>query len=106
MFFDIGPLEMVTIFVIAIVVLGPEKLPKAISEISAFTRKVRSFSDSAQADIRKELGPELADLQQRSLQLRDLHPQALAQQALTGAEDETRPHATTATKSVPVPPPA
>lgn len=47
---------MLTIVVLAIVVLGPEKLPKAISETSAFLRKVRSLSDRAQAEIRNELG--------------------------------------------------
>ncbi|AVH57902.1 MULTISPECIES: hypothetical protein [Streptomyces] len=84
MFFDMGPLEVLTILVIAIVVLGPEKLPKAISETSALVRKIRAFSDSAQADIRRELGPEYSDLQ-----LGDLHPRALARQALSRAEDET-----------------
>ncbi|WP_328727394.1 Sec-independent protein translocase protein TatB [Streptomyces sp. NBC_00259] len=83
MFFDIGPLEILTIFVIAIVVLGPDKLPKAISETSALLRKVRSFSDSAQNEIRQELGPEFSDLQPG-----DFHPRALAQQALSRAEDE------------------
>ncbi|MET8331271.1 Sec-independent protein translocase TatB [Streptomyces sp. NPDC005181] len=83
MFFDMGPLEMLAIFVIAVVVLGPEKLPKAISDVSALIRKFRAFSDSAQAEIRTELGPAFSDLH-----LSDLHPQALAEKALTKAEDE------------------
>ncbi|WP_326601065.1 Sec-independent protein translocase TatB [Streptomyces sp. NBC_01800] len=83
MFFDMGPLEMLAVFVIAVVVLGPEKLPKAISDVSALIRKFRAFSDSAQADIRTELGPEFSDLR-----LSDLHPRALAEKALSKAEDE------------------
>ncbi|MFJ7949128.1 twin-arginine translocase TatA/TatE family subunit [Streptomyces sp. NPDC096354] len=84
MFSDIGPLEILTILVIAIVVLGPDKLPKAISEVSALIRKFRAFSDSAQADLRQELGPEFSDLH-----LSDLHPRALAEKALSRAENET-----------------
>lgn len=84
MFFDIGPLEIITLFVIAVLVLGPDKLPKAISQTSALLRKVRSLSDSAQNEIRKELGPEFSDLP-----LRDLHPRALAENTLVRAEDET-----------------
>ncbi|AVH60790.1 MULTISPECIES: Sec-independent protein translocase TatB [Streptomyces] len=95
MFFDMGPLEILTLFVIAIVVLGPEKLPKAISETSALIRKVRSFSDSAQNEIRQELGPEFSDLH-----LRDLHPRALAEKALSRAEDETGLHEITASLSL------
>ncbi|MGW3246466.1 Sec-independent protein translocase protein TatB [Streptomyces sp. NPDC001070] len=83
MFFDMGPLEILVILVIAIVVLGPEKLPKAISEISAVLRKVRSFADSAQAEIRRELGPEFSDLR-----MGDLDPRALAERALARADDE------------------
>ncbi|MET9475062.1 Sec-independent protein translocase TatB [Streptomyces sp. NPDC002922] len=83
MFFDMGPLEMLTIFVIAIVVLGPDKLPKVISDMSTFIRKVRSLSDNAQVEIRRELGPEISDLN-----LRDLHPRALTEKVLSRAEDE------------------
>ncbi|WNO76641.1 sec-independent translocase [Streptomyces sp. AM8-1-1] len=86
MFFDIGPLELLTMFVIAVVVLGPDKLPKAISDASALLRKFRAFSDNAQNEIRQELGPDFTDLQ-----LRDLHPRALAHRALIAAEDETSP---------------
>ncbi|WP_374771827.1 twin-arginine translocase TatA/TatE family subunit [Streptomyces sp. NBC_01310] len=89
MFFDIGPLELLTILVIAVVVLGPDKLPKAISQTSALLRKFRAFSESAQADLRHELGPDFADLR-----LHDLHPQALAKRAVTGIEDETGLRAT------------
>ncbi|MFE7393849.1 Sec-independent protein translocase protein TatB [Streptomyces sp. NPDC057582] len=83
MFFDMGPLEILAIFVIAIIVLGPEKLPKAVSDISAVLRKVRSFADSAQAEIRKELGPEFSDLH-----IGDLNPRALAERALRQADEE------------------
>ena len=61
-FFDIGPFEMVALVVLAVVIFGPDKLPKVISEVMGFIRKVREFSDSAKADIRQELGPEFQDL--------------------------------------------
>ncbi|MFD5753849.1 Sec-independent protein translocase TatB [Streptomyces sp. NPDC127044] len=83
MFFDMGPLEVLTIVVLAIVVLGLEKLPKAISETSAFLRKVRSLSERAQAEIRNELGPDFSDLR-----LQDLHPRSLTEKVLLRAEDE------------------
>ncbi|MFI8185287.1 Sec-independent protein translocase TatB [Actinacidiphila glaucinigra] len=82
MFFDMGPLEVLAILVIAIVVLGPEKLPKAISDISAVLRRVRSFADSAQTSIRTELGPEFSDLH-----MCDLTPRALAEKALAQADE-------------------
>lgn len=62
MFFDIGPFEMVALVVLAVVIFGPDKLPKVISEVMGFIRKVREFSDGAKADIRNELGPDFQDL--------------------------------------------
>ncbi|GAA5017546.1 Sec-independent protein translocase protein TatB [Streptomyces siamensis] len=78
MFFDMGPLEVLAIAVIAVVVLGPEKLPRAIQEVSAVIRKIRSLSQSAQTEIRNELGPEFADFD-----LQDLNPRALARKAVS-----------------------
>ncbi|MEU1198745.1 hypothetical protein ABZ446_21280 [Streptomyces sp. NPDC005813] len=84
MFLDMGPLEIVTIFVVAVVVIGPEKLPKAISETLSFIRKVRSISDTAQSEIRAQLDPE----ELFGSQYRDLHPQSMAERALQESKEE------------------
>ncbi|WP_406387455.1 Sec-independent protein translocase protein TatB [Streptomyces sp. NBC_00887] len=87
MFFDMGPLEVIAIAVIAIIVLGPEKLPKAIQEVTSVIRKFRSLSQTAQTEIRKELGPEYSDLH-----LNDLRPRNLTQKAISSAEQSIRLH--------------
>ena len=69
MFNDIGPLELVTLVVLAVLVFGPEKLPKMIQDVTRTIRKIREFSESAKADIRDELGPEFKDFE-----LADLNP--------------------------------
>ncbi|MCM2426358.1 sec-independent translocase [Streptomyces sp. RKAG337] len=69
MFFDIGPMEMIALVILAVLVFGPDKLPKVIQDAMAFIRKVRAFSDSAKEDIRKELGPEFKDFE-----FEDLNP--------------------------------
>ncbi|MEV0601184.1 sec-independent translocase [Streptomyces sp. NPDC050315] len=69
MFFDIGPLEMVALVILAVLIFGPDKLPKVIQDVTGFIRKVRQFSDSAKDDIRSELGPEFKDFE-----FEDLNP--------------------------------
>lgn len=69
MFFDIGPMEMIALVILAVLVFGPDKLPKVIQDTMSFIRKVRAFSDSAKEDIRKELGPEFKDFE-----FEDLNP--------------------------------
>lgn len=63
MFNDIGALELVALVILAVLVFGPEKLPKVIQDTSRFIRKIRDFSESAKADIRSELGPEFKDFE-------------------------------------------
>ncbi|MFE7187781.1 Sec-independent protein translocase protein TatB [Streptomyces erythrochromogenes] len=81
MFFDMGPLEVLAIAVIAVVVLGPEKLPRAVQEVAAVVRRLRSLSQTAQTEIRKELGPEFSHLN-----LQDLTPRSLTRRAVSGTE--------------------
>ena len=52
MFNDIGPLELVTLVVLAVLVFGPDKLPKVIQDVTRTIRKIRDFSESAKQDIR------------------------------------------------------
>ncbi|OQD52418.1 Sec-independent protein translocase TatB [Streptomyces phaeoluteigriseus] len=69
MFNDIGPLELATIIVLAVLVFGPDKLPKVIQDVMRTVRKIREFSESAKQDIRQELGPEFKDFE-----FEDLNP--------------------------------
>ncbi|MEU9007248.1 sec-independent translocase [Streptomyces sp. NPDC059982] len=82
MFNDIGALELVTIVVLAILIFGPDKLPKVIQDVSGMIRKIRSFSDSAKQDIRSELGPEFKDFE-----FEDLNPKNFIRKQLTENED-------------------
>lgn len=89
MLFDISPLKLALLLVLAVVVFGPDKLPKMITEVMGFIRKVREFSESAKTDIRKELGPEFQDFD-----FTDLHPRTFVKKNLldpalgTGASAE------------------
>ncbi|WP_329314461.1 MULTISPECIES: sec-independent translocase [unclassified Streptomyces] len=82
MFNDIGALELVTIVVLAILIFGPDKLPKVIQDVSGFIRKIRAFSDSAKQDIRSELGPEFKDFE-----FEDLNPKTFLRKQLTENDD-------------------
>ncbi|MEW2519390.1 sec-independent translocase [Actinacidiphila alni] len=77
MFFDIGPLELVALVVLAVLVFGPDKLPKVIQDTMNFIRKIREFSDSAKEDIRRELGPEFKDFE-----FEDLNPKTFIKKNL------------------------
>jgi sec-independent protein translocase protein TatB len=80
-FNDIGPLELVALVVLAVLVFGPEKLPKMIQDVTRTIRKIREFSESAKADIRDELGPEFKDFE-----FEDLNPKTFIRKQLDNDE--------------------
>ncbi|MFJ5264093.1 sec-independent translocase [Streptomyces sp. NPDC088387] len=81
MFNDIGPLELVTIIVLAVLVFGPDKLPKVIQDAMRTIRKIREFSESAKEDIRQELGPEFKDFE-----FEDLNPKTFIRKQMDNDE--------------------
>jgi sec-independent protein translocase protein TatB len=81
-FNDIGLPEMAVLIVLAVIVFGPDKLPKVIQDAMGFLRKVRSFADNAKADIRNELGPEFKDFE-----FEDLNPRTFVRKNLLGGDD-------------------
>ncbi|MFE1754690.1 sec-independent translocase [Streptomyces anandii] len=81
MFNDIGPLELVTIIVLAVLVFGPDKLPKVIQDVTRTIRKIREFSESAKHDIRQELGPEFKDFE-----FEDLNPKTFIRKQMENDE--------------------
>ncbi|WP_405388779.1 sec-independent translocase [Streptomyces sp. NBC_01102] len=83
MFNDIGALELVTLVVLAVLVFGPEKLPKVIQDVTRTIRKIREFSDSAKDDIRSELGPQFKDFE-----FEDLNPKTFVRKQLMDGNDD------------------
>ena len=61
--------EFLGLAVVALLVLGPEKLPKFAADAARFLHQVRKMANTARDDVRRELGPEL-----QGISLEDLNP--------------------------------
>lgn len=53
--FDVGFWELMLIGLVALLVFGPERLPRLVRETSLWMRKVRSVVGSAKTEIDREL---------------------------------------------------
>ncbi|MFE3584443.1 sec-independent translocase [Streptomyces vinaceus] len=78
MFNDGGILQLATIMVLAILIFGPDKLPKVIQDVSGVIRMIRSLANSAKQDVRSELGLEFKDFE-----FEDLNPKTFIRKQLT-----------------------
>lgn len=54
-FMGMGPGELVLILVIALIVLGPGKLPEIARTVGKTVREIRAISEGFQAELRKEM---------------------------------------------------
>jgi sec-independent protein translocase protein TatB len=78
--FDIGTGEILVLAIIALLVFGPERLPKVAAQAGRGLRQMRQMALGARRDLRNHLGPEFADLDLRDI--RDLSPRSLVRKHL------------------------
>lgn len=67
--FDIGFSEMVVLAVVALVVLGPERLPKVAKQGGQWLGKMRRYVDDVKSDINRQM--ELSELRKLQTQVTD-----------------------------------
>ncbi|CAB4336084.1 MAG: Sec-independent protein secretion pathway component [Actinobacteria bacterium] len=77
MFFDIGAGEILGLAILGMILLGPERLPKAAAEAAKWVKKLRALSQTATSELRENLGPGFENLQPA-----DLHPKTFVKKQL------------------------
>ena len=81
--FDVGLLELAVIALVAVIVLGPDKLPDLARQAAQLLHRARGLATNARDELRNELGPDYSDLQ-----LRDLDPRTIVRKHITEAMAE------------------
>jgi Sec-independent protein translocase protein TatA len=97
MMFDLSPLKILVLIVVAMVVLGPEKLPTLAKDAARMLRTVRDLSKNARTMITDELGPEFGNLDLQSLNPRTALKRALFDDEQTSPPPSPGRHADTDT---------
>jgi sec-independent protein translocase protein TatB len=75
--FDLSLTKLLVLAVIALVVFGPNELPKIASQAGRALRDLRRIAEGAKADLREGLGPEFQDFD-----FEDLNPRRFVQKHL------------------------
>jgi sec-independent protein translocase protein TatB len=82
--FDLSLPKLLILAVLALVVFGPNELPKMAGHAGRMLRELRRIAEGAKADLREGLGPEYADFD-----FDDLNPRRFVQKHLI--DDPERP---------------
>lgn len=81
-FFNLTSTEIVLLVFLAIVVLGPRRLPHYAARLAQLVRQVRDLAEGAKGQIREELGPAFDDIDWRQLDPRQYDPRRIVREAL------------------------
>ncbi|MFB9375559.1 Sec-independent protein translocase TatB [Kineococcus gynurae] len=86
--FGINGGEFLVLLVVALLVLGPERLPHYAEQLAGLVRSARRFAKGAQAQMREELGPEFDEIDWKKLDPRQYDPRRIVRDALSDVWDE------------------
>ena len=86
MFFDLGAGELLGLAILAMLLVGPERLPKIAVEAAQWVKKARGLATKATAELRENLGPGFEDLQPK-----DLNPKTFLKKQVSDLLDEEKP---------------
>lgn len=90
MFTNVGWSEILVLSVVALVVLGPERLPEAARWLASAIRKVKEFAGNAQQQLKDDYGTDFEEFSEPLKQLNDLRglsPRAMVTKHLLDGDD-------------------
>ncbi len=91
---DVGWGELLLLAVVALLIFGPDKLPKAAADAGRMVRKLRELASTAQKDLSPDLDMEGLKNDLRSVA--DLHPKRIMSSALSDVTSPSTRHRRTA----------
>ena len=88
--FDLSISKILILGVLAMIIFGPDQLPKIAGQAGRALRDLRRIAESAKADLQEGLGPEFRDFD-----ITDLHPKNFVRKHLWDEFDGTSNGGTT-----------
>jgi sec-independent protein translocase protein TatB len=86
--FDINGGEFLILIVVALVILGPERLPQYAQQLARLVREARTFAGKAREQVRAEMGEEFDDVDWKALDPRRYDPRRIVREALLDGDDD------------------
>lgn len=83
MFFDFGAGELIGLAILAMVLVGPDKLPQFAVEAAKIVKKLRGLATTATNELKENLGPGFEDLKPA-----DLNPKTFVKKQIESVLEE------------------
>jgi sec-independent protein translocase protein TatB len=86
--FGVNGWEIVLLALIAVFVLGPDRLPDYAAKLARSIRKLRVMAEGAKDQLKDQLGPEYEDINWRQYDPRQYDPRRIVKEALLDPLDD------------------
>lgn len=95
--------EFLILIVVALVVLGPERLPEYAAKLGKLVRDAKAMAETAKSQLKDQMGPEFKDVDWQQYDPRQYDPRRIVREALMdddsddshdAGEQMTKPHST------------
>jgi sec-independent protein translocase protein TatB len=86
--FGVNGWEVVLLALIAVFVLGPDRLPEYAAKLAHGIRRLRVMAEGAKDQLKDQLGPEYEDINWRQYDPRQYDPRRIVKEALLDPLDE------------------
>jgi sec-independent protein translocase protein TatB len=80
--FDINGGEFLILLVVAMLVIGPERMPEYAAKLAKLVRQLRDLADAAKVQLREQMGPDFDDIKWEQYDPRQYDPRRIVREAL------------------------
>jgi sec-independent protein translocase protein TatB len=81
--------KLVLIAIVAVFLIGPERLPAYAAQLARMVRGIMKLADGAKDRLREEMGPEYDEVDWKRLDPRQYDPRRIIRDALLDGNDYT-----------------
>jgi len=79
---DINGWEFVILVIVALLVIGPERMPESAAKLAKLVKQVRSLADTAKVQLREQMGSEFDEVDWKQYDPRQYDPRRIVREAL------------------------
>jgi len=74
---DINGWEFVVLVVVALLVIGPERMPEYSAKLARMVRQLKGLADAATTQLREQMGPEFDNVDWKQYDFRQYDPRRI-----------------------------
>jgi sec-independent protein translocase protein TatB len=83
--------KLLILGIIAVFLLGPERLPYYAAQLARLVKSLRSAANGAKERMREEMGPDFDDIDWKKLDPRQYDPRRIIREALLEDDPDVKP---------------